>query len=166
MRHTVGSLAILTYLMLSTWAHPMESSNNYILNGKTANPGQFPHQVSLRNTQNQHFCGATLISNRWLLSAAHCTSGPYFYPSNVRAWIAAHFRQDGIPYTIDAIVNHPQFDTQTLNHDISLLRASSFINFHEGRIQPARLPTVDYADGIRSRAWISGWGFTRVNQKL
>lgn len=31
--------------------------------------GQFPYQVSLRSTQNSHFCGGFIISNRWIGSA-------------------------------------------------------------------------------------------------
>jgi trypsin len=42
-----------------------------IVGGQTAFPGQFAYIASLRDTRNFNFCGGSIISNRWILSAAH-----------------------------------------------------------------------------------------------
>ncbi len=53
-----------------------------ILNGEDASPLEFPWQASLRsrNRPDFHFCGGTLISDLWVLTAAHCLGGTPMKP--------------------------------------------------------------------------------------
>lgn len=43
-----------------------------IVGGKDADIEDFPYQVSLRFLDD-HFCGASILSEKYVLTAAHCT---------------------------------------------------------------------------------------------
>ena len=42
-----------------------------IYRGRDAQVGQYPYQVSIQ-TSGVHVCGGSIISEKWILTAAHC----------------------------------------------------------------------------------------------
>jgi len=55
----------------------LDGPDGRITNGHDAKEGEFPYQVglSLRVGLSSAWCGGSLISNTWVLTAAHCTDG-------------------------------------------------------------------------------------------
>ena len=52
----------------------MPSVDTRIVGGETAVAHSWPWQISL-NVGGRHWCGGSLINNRWVASAAHCAPG-------------------------------------------------------------------------------------------
>lgn len=140
-----------------------------IINGSTARPGQFPYyMVSLRNfgrfcpnctTGWRHSCGGSLISNRWVISAAQCTITTS--PRSVRTFVGAHhFFNDGRGYEVDRVVSHPRYNQVGVRNDISLLRTSIAIQF-SNNVRPISLRRQFVGAGVASLA--SGWGYAQLH---
>lgn len=63
---------LISYAYLFAFAViSVHCTNNRIVGGKNANSGEFPYQISLQYNE-QHFCGGSLLSENWIVTAAHC----------------------------------------------------------------------------------------------
>ena len=50
--------------------------NAKVVSGQTARPNSWPWQVSFRRVGSTfHFCGGSIISDQWVVTAAHCVQG-------------------------------------------------------------------------------------------
>lgn len=130
-----------------------------VIGGEDAEKGQFPHQVSLRSRfSNSHFCGGSIISTRFILTAAHCTQDQNARPKNVYVIVGAlHRLSGGIKMALDQIVAHQQYSHRTIKNDISLLRTAENIVYSE-LVQPIALSTeIPPVDGGLA-VTLSGWG--------
>lgn len=48
--------------------------NTRIVGGNVSRPGQFPWQASLHLSA-EHLCGGSIVTARWIVTAAHCVYG-------------------------------------------------------------------------------------------
>lgn len=133
-----------------------------IIGGTAALPHQFPHQVSLRRRRDrQHICGGSIITNHWILTAAHCNIDKT--PENMQVWSGAITPRDGDPHEISHIIDHPAYDRNERQNDIALLLLSTPIIFSR-RALPIQLPQEDIPEGATNLpALVSGWGLTSVS---
>lgn len=146
--------------------HVKRFGNGRIVGGESAQPGQFPYQVSLRDIDYGHFCGGAIIAARWALTAQHCTGYYAIYPEFVVIVTGAHdVEHSGIEYEVEQIAQHEDFDYYALTNDISLVQTSIAIIFNE---QVAPIPFSSNFIGAGAQARASGWGAIEVNllQKL
>merc|ERR1719266_1587078 len=133
--------------------------NTRIVGGYEAVPHSFPWMAALF-VDEQWFCGGTLISDEWVLTAAHCANGA----SSMRIMLGAHnVREDTEEGRIEVVTTdfftHPGWSQFNLHNDLALVHLPYALNFTEN-IRPVCLPGHSEAgtawDGEEAVA--SGWG--------
>ncbi|XP_049915642.1 transmembrane protease serine 9-like [Epinephelus moara] len=132
--------------------------NNRIVGGEDAPAGSWPWQVSLQRFGG-HVCGGSLINREWVMSAAHC-----FSSSSTSGWQVSLGRQNlqgenpnEVSRTVATIILHPNYDSDTSNNDIALLRLSSPVTFTD-YIRPVCLAASDSVFNSGTDSWVTGWG--------
>lgn len=130
-----------------------------IVGGVTATPGEYPFIVRIGNSPSRQFCGASLVTAGWVLTAAHCLRGET--ASNVYATAGDHRinTNEGTEQSRrgSSIFIHPNYNAATYDNDIALLKVSS--NFALN----ARVATTSIGGlpSSGSALTVIGWGTTR-----
>nr|XP_018671090.1 coagulation factor XI-like [Ciona intestinalis] len=141
-------------------------SRSRIVGGSEASKGEWPWQALLMRVgiNNVRFalCGGTLIGDKWILTAAHCTVG--LDASNLQVGLGVldyDVIEDSAKYfAVEKIVIHSGYNDLTLVDDVSMLKLAGVVVYTD-YIIPACLPT-DKVD-VGTLCWITGWGSTQVS---
>lgn len=138
-----------------------------IVGGEVVIPGEIPWQVALvAHPSGEVFCGGSILSERWIITAAHCAveaQGPFVVrvgEHNIH--INENTEQD---FGVLEIHMHPRYNASIslYNHDISLLYLKSAITFSK-IVRPICIgpkPFIETLVKVYSPATVSGWGRTR-----
>lgn len=121
---------VLVLLLVPQETAVAQSQNPQIIGGEEATPGAWPWMVALVSADspdafNGQFCGGSLIAPTWVLTAAHCTEGATADQIDVVLGRHALSSNAGERIRVAEIINHPNYNPDTVNNDIALLRLST-----------------------------------------
>jgi len=141
---------------------PAQGASPRIVGGSPIAISSIPWQVNLA-IRNSTTCGASIIGNSWLVTAAHCVVGAA--PSEISAFagitnLSERSSQNALG--ISGITINPSWNPATFNGDIALLQLTTPLTF-SADVQPIALPLMqDPAawPAAGTTAGISGWGST------
>ncbi|XP_077659673.1 transmembrane protease serine 11A [Urocitellus parryii] len=128
---------------------------NRIMSGELADKGAWPWQASLQRS-NIHQCGATLISDRWLVTAAHCFKNN----ANPRQWTVTFGTTINPPLMkreVKRIIVHERYHSPAREYDIAVVQFHPRVTFSDD-IRRICLPEASATFPPNSTVYITGFG--------
>ncbi|XP_043285567.1 transmembrane protease serine 9-like [Venturia canescens] len=134
-----------------------------IVGGEDAQEGEFPHQVSLQwgvppLIRYKHFCGGSIISSRWIVTAGHCVLAiPSFGSFKVKAgkYNIKKTESDEQGALVQLKIVHESYKGNVAPYDIALLKLKTPLALNEA-VKAISLPEMGVEPSGSSI--LSGWG--------
>ncbi|XP_028277207.1 coagulation factor IXb [Parambassis ranga] len=166
---------------LLSWAFPelptiraQDKLDQRIVGGDEATPGEIPWQVTLMSHSAslqtaQPFCGGSLLSEVWVITAAHCLMQANIERRDFFVRAGEHdVKVDEGPERDHVVAEqhiHPLYDFKKsqYNHDIALLKLASPVELSNKR-RPICFGPKDFIQNLlreSSNSLVSGWGRLR-----
>lgn len=172
----LGSVLVCALGVGSVWANTTATPR--IVGGYTQDISKAAWQVAIGwhgvETFDGQFCGASILNDKWILTAAHC-----FYSDDGHSFtddlmvtigestLSTASATNQYKFTVAANVYiHPEYKTSGFDHDIALIQLPSSMDLAAcgANCQAIELVTPSNEGTtahLSAAAWVSGWGGVR-----
>ncbi|XP_053412216.1 serine protease 27 [Nycticebus coucang] len=170
---TVGGLLLLLLLRFGTQGAKMSRACgrprmlNRMVGGQDAMEGEWPWQVSIQRN-GSHFCGGSLITERWVLTAAHCfpnTSETSLYQVLLGARQLVRPGPHAMYGLVKRVQSNPLYQGMASSADVALVELEEPVTFTD-YILPVCMPDPSVIFETGTRCWVTGWGSPSEQDRL
>ncbi|KAG7204744.1 hypothetical protein KM043_005158 [Ampulex compressa] len=157
-------VAASTLFVYVTFFHSgPDDDESRIVGGQPTSIDQHPFQVSLR-FNNRHVCGGAVISEEWVITAAHCVQGAFRRFISIKVGVS-DLSSRGVLVRAREIFPHEKYTRLDSDYDIAVIRLEKRLVFDQ-RVRPIALASMadHYTPG--TKAEVTGWGVLRSNGSL
>jgi secreted trypsin-like serine protease len=139
-----------------------------IIGGDQAPPGKWPFQAALVNASvpdnfNAQYCGASVIGERFILTAAHCVdflTGPAQVQvlTNTQSLASGGTRHD-----VAKIKFHRRWNPDTSDYDVAIIKIKGKVSGIPAAKRAKFITSVEEESDFappRTKAFVTGWGDT------
>ncbi|XP_075977360.1 uncharacterized protein LOC142977366 [Anticarsia gemmatalis] len=136
-----------------------------IVGGTQAPAGSHPHMVALSHglMVRSYLCGGSLISQRTIVTAAHCIAHVFSGGSltnSLRATVGTNrWNSGGAHYNLARNITHPHYVAGTIKNDVGLLITTSNVVLNN-LVRTIRMNYANVGAGVQTR--VAGWGRIRA----
>ncbi|KFO20447.1 Transmembrane protease serine 11B [Fukomys damarensis] len=141
----------------------MSATYDRIKGGSTAQEGEWPWQASLK-MDGRHYCGATLISEVFLVTAAHCftkTDNPKKFTVSFGTEVTPPYLQ----HYVQQIIIHEGYVKGEHHDDIAIIRLTEKVLF-KNDVHRVCLPEATQTFMPGEGAVVTGWGALSYDGKF
>ncbi|XP_078508617.1 serine protease 53-like [Lissotriton helveticus] len=167
----LGLCVIGAGLSAATTECGKQQATTRIYGGSDAILGEWPWHVTF-SFLGVPFCGGSLISEEWVLTAAHCFHGNQTLrdPASWRAYLAftslgGTSEAQSVERGLAQIIVHEKYTNFINGYDAALVKLSTPVAFDKS-IQPVCLPLVGHHFRLRSTCWTTGLEDLRPGDKV
>lgn len=152
----IGS-QLLPLLLASVWSAEANQTSSLdiqprIIGGYASDIRDLKYLVQVSSAK--EICGGSLITTRWVITAAHCVQRVRIAELRVYGGASEQGAKNAIQRLVDLIVIHPKFNSKTMNMDVAALYLNEEMS--GGQVDTIALATRPVPPGRLVK--VSGWG--------
>jgi len=147
--------------------------------GETTPKGAFPFIVALIQSDATNdpegnymgqFCAGSLISDRWVLTAAHCVTGEdeqkhatLVGPEKIDIYAGSNDFNGGTRVKVKRVIRHADYDQENMDNDVALLELNASAGSSKTSTIALLTPRNEAAiGGVGKKVIAAGWGETET----